>query len=60
MGRFLHEWLQLYKETYKEYISHDKSQRRKYVDGYIWGANIVEISIRQMIILWETRNKKIH
>ena len=60
MGKISQEWIQLYEDTYVETPSQDEPKRRKYVDGYIWGANVVETLIRQMIILWETRNKKIH
>ena len=60
MGRLSQEWLQIYEDTYKKPSSHDETQRSKYIDGYVWGANLAEILIRQMIILWEQRNKKIH
>ena len=60
MGQISQGWLQLYKDTYKEPSPQDETQRSKYIDGYIWGANIAKILIRQMIILWETRNKVIH
>ena len=46
MGQISQEWLQLYEDTYKEPPTKDKTQRSKYVDGYIWGANIEEILIR--------------
>ena len=31
-----------------------------YYDGYVWGASIVEVILRQIIELWEQRNKDLH
>ena len=60
MGKISQEWIQLYKDTYVAPPLQDDTKKRKYVDGYIWGANVVETLIQQMIILWKTRNKVIH
>ena len=49
MGKLSEEYIQLYENTYVATSSQDDPQKTKYVDGYIWGANI----------LWETRNKNI-
>ena len=38
----------------------DCKKNKHYFDSYIWGAAIVETSLRQMILLWEQRNKNVH
>ena len=58
MGRISQEWLQLYEDAYKKSVGCTKSPH--YYDGFVWGASIIEIILRQMILLWESRNKDIH
>ena len=58
MGRISQEWIQLYEDSYERPTICTKSP--KFYDGYVWGAAIVETIIRQIIILWERRNKDIH
>ena len=36
------------------------SNQQHRLDSYVWGAHTVEIILRQMISLWEQRNKDVH
>ena len=45
MGKLSQEWIQLYEDTYTAPVSQNEKKTRKYVDGYVWGANVVETLI---------------
>ena len=59
MGRLSQERLQLNGETYEEPPSHNGTQKSKYIDRYIWGANIADILIQQMIMLYKHATKQL-
>ena len=52
MGRISQEWLELQGSTIAE-----NGMRR---EAYIWGASVVEVSIKSFIELWEQRNEEVH
>ena len=52
------EWLQLHKDYYKKTVGCSKSPH--YYNGFVWGASIVEMILRQIILLWDRQNKDIH
>ena len=54
-GKISQEWLLLYDDSRT-----NKHDTQRYSAQYIWGANIVEITLRQMIKLWEIQNKQVH
>merc|ERR1712032_410206 len=54
-GKISQEWLLLYDESRT-----NKHDTQRYSAQYIWGANIVEITLRQLIKLWEIRNTQVH
>ena len=54
-GKIAQEWLQLYDDTCIQSRSQMPNRRR--LECFVWGVHIVEIILRQMIILWEQRNK---
>ena len=45
MNKLSQEWIQLYEDTYVAPPSQYETQRSKYVDGYMLGANVVETLI---------------
>ena len=57
-GKIAQEWLQLYDDTCIQSRSQTPNRRR--LECFVWGAHIVEIILRQMIILWEQRNKTVY
>jgi NAD-dependent dihydropyrimidine dehydrogenase PreA subunit len=52
-GKLSQEWLTLHNESTN--ITKNKKQ-----EGYIWGASIVETTLRKFIDLWEIRNEEVH
>jgi hypothetical protein len=52
-GKITQEWLTLQAD------STNKSVGKKR-DCYVWGASIVEITLKYFIILWEQRNEEVH
>ena len=52
MEKNLQEWLNLF----LPHLPPDASL----LDRYSWGSNIVELSFKQMIDLWDIRNKEVH
>ena len=54
-GEISQHWLSLFNESQKK----DDSEQQLSAP-YIWGANIVEITLRNMIGLWEIRNEQVH
>ena len=54
-GKISQEWLLLYDESRT-----NRHDTQRYSAQYIWGANIVEITLRQMIKLWEIWNNQVH
>ena len=54
-GKISQEWILLYNESI---TNRDDTQR--YSTQYIWGANIVKITLRQMKKLWDIRNKQVN
>ena len=52
MGKISQEWEKLQ--------GRQQMRSGKYLDGYVWAANIVEVSIKHYIILWEQRNNDVH
>ena len=50
-----HEWLQFYKESRT-----DKDDTQKYFALYIWGANIIEVTLCNIISLQDIRNQQVH
>ena len=54
-GKISQEWLLLYNASRT-----NRHDTQRYSAQYIWGANIVEITLRQMIKLWDIWNTQVH
>ena len=59
-GKISQKWLHLYEDTYIKPRIRKPTNQQQRIDSYVWGAHIVEIILRQMISLWEQRNKDVH
>ena len=54
-GKISQQWLSLFDESQKKGNSGQQLSAL-----YIWGANIVKITLQNMISLWDIRNKQVH
>ena len=54
-GKFSQEWLVLFDEK-----NPNLNNNNRYTRQYIWGANIIENTLRHVIELWEIRNGQVH
>jgi hypothetical protein len=52
-GRISQEWLKLQADSTNKTVG----QKR---DCYVWGASVVEITLKYFIKLWEQRNEEVH
>ena len=51
LGRIAIQWLDLFPSYFEE---------DKYHESYIWGAAIVELVLREVLALWDERNKEVY
>ena len=54
-GKFSQEWLVLFDEK-----NPNLDNNNRYTRQYVWGANIIENTLRHVIELWEIRNGQVH
>ena len=59
-GRISQHWLSLFEETRTTQTFNTEGEKQRYYDGTVWGAAIVEHTLRSHIKLWEQRNKDVH
>jgi hypothetical protein len=52
-GKITQEWLKLQSDSTKKTVGKKR-------DCYVWGASIVEITLKYFIKLWEQRNEEVH
>jgi hypothetical protein len=52
-GKITQEWLKLQADSTNKTIG-------KKQDCYVWGASIVEITLKYFIKLWEQHNEEVH
>jgi hypothetical protein len=52
-GKISQEWTKLH-----DHSTHTNDGKKR--DGYVWGAAVVEITLRHFIELWELRNEEVH
>jgi hypothetical protein len=52
-GKISQEWTNLYDNS-----THITERKKR--DGYVWGAALVEVTLRHFIQLWELRNEEVH
>jgi hypothetical protein len=53
-------WLKLFEETRTTPTINENGEKQRYYNGTVWGAAIVEHTLRLHIKLWEQRNKNVH
>ena len=59
-GRISKHWLTLYETTRIIPATKEEAATHRYYDGTVWGAAIVEHTLRSHIKLWEQRNNDVH
>ena len=59
-GCISQHWLKLFEETSTTPSINIEGAKHRYYDGTVWGAAIVEHTLRLHIKLWEQRNKDVH
>jgi hypothetical protein len=52
-GKISQEWLRLQEQSTKVTTGHKRL-------SYVWGASIVEVLLKQFVLLWELRNEEVH
>ena len=59
-GRIIQHWLKLFEETRTTPNINKEGKKHRYYDRTVWGAAIVEHTLRLHIELWEQRSKDVH